>query len=225
MADRLRSNRPTFLTAPVPDWMLPAPFADVRVTSDELSEWVHSRGRRPIIEPFERDAESSFLPSPSHGIESLIDGSGQSAIDLGCGAGRDAYWLQRRGWDVLGVDRLPPQAEIPFIQANLHEFRTERQFDLVLLHYCWDPEYLKLAMRLCVEGGRVSILAHSEQHWRCFGHPRKSKVFSESGFVNVIYPGLKTLNVQRASEFSVIKSEEFWSLDRHSVQIVLERRK
>jgi hypothetical protein len=80
-------------------------------------------------------------------------------------------------------------------------------------------------MRLCVEGGRVSILAHSDQHWRCFGHPRKSKVFSESGFVNVIYPGLKTLNVQRASEFSVIKSEEFWSLDRHSVQIVLERRK
>jgi hypothetical protein len=41
----------------------------------------------------------------------------------------------------------------------------------------------------------------------------------------VIYPGLKTLNVQRASEFSVIKSEEFWSLDRHSVRIVLERRK
>lgn len=225
MADRLRSDRPTVLTSPVPEWMLPAPFAEVTVASDELVEWVRSRGRRPVLASAECKPYSPYLPTPSIGIDNLSEGQGKSAIDLGCGAGRDAFWLQQHGWQVLGVDRLPPQTEIPFVQSNLHEFRTEQRFDLVLLHYCWDPEYLKLAMRLCAEGGKVSILAHSELHWRCFGHPRSSKVFSEFGFINTLFPGLRKLSVQNISGFRVIESEEFWSLDRHSVRIVLERRK
>lgn len=225
MADRLRSDRPTVLTSPVPEWMLPAPFAEVTVASDELAEWVRSRGRRPILGSAERELHAPYLPTPSRGIDNLSEGQGKSGIDLGCGAGRDAFWLQQHGWQVLGVDRLPPQAEIPFVQSNLHAFRTEQRFDLVLLHYCWDPEYLKLAMRLCAEGGKVSILAHSELHWRCFGHPRRSKVFSEFGFISRLFPGLKKQSVQNISEFRITESEEFWSLDRHSVRIVLERRK
>lgn len=204
--------------------MLPAPFAEVTVASDELAEWVRSRGRRPVLWSAERELHAAYLPTPSKGIDYLSEGQGKSAIDLGCGAGRDAFWLQQHGWQVLGVDRLLPQTEIPFVQSNLHEFRTEQRFDLVLLHYCWDPEYLKLAMRLCAEGGKISILAHSELHWHCFGHPRRSKVFSESSFVNALFPGLRDLNVQRASEFRIMESEEFWSLDRHSARVVLERR-
>lgn len=225
MADRLRSDGSTVLSSPIPDWLLPAPFGDVKVRSEEMAEWVRSRGRRPFLVASELPSDSTFLPSPSYGIESQLDGLGRSAIDLGCGAGRDSFWLQQHGWNVLGVDRLPPQAEIPVVHANLHEFKTDLTFDLVLLHYCWDPEYLKLAMRLCSEGGRISILAHSGLHRRCFGHPRKSKVFSESDFINVLFPGLKKLNVQHAPDFRITDSEEFWSLDRHSVRIVLERRK
>lgn len=222
MADRLRGDRPPILIAPVADWLLPAPFSDVIVQTDEMAEWVRSRGRRPIVERGRPRPQS--LPGPSPGLESISARVG-SAIDLGCGSGRDALWLLNEGWEVLGIDRLRPQADIPFAQANLHEFQTDQRFNLVLLHYCWDPEYLKLAMRLCAIGGRISILAHSEMHWRCFGHPRRSKAFGESEFINVLFPGLRKMKTQRASDFAVIESEEFWSLDRHSVRIVLERRK
>jgi SAM-dependent methyltransferase len=214
MADRLRSDGPVVLIAPVPDWLLPAPFAEVTVASAGMAEWVRSRGRRPILAPAAPESNSPYSPSPSHGLESLSEGLGKSAVDLGCGAGRDAFWLQQHGWKVLGVDRLPPQADIPFVQANLHEFWTEDRFDLVMLHYCWDPEYFKLALRLCSEGGRVSILAHSELNWRCFGHPRKTKTLAK-GDPRAICP----------SHFELIHEEEFWSLDRHSVRIVLECRK
>jgi hypothetical protein len=125
---------------------------------------------------------------------------------------RDTLWLQKNGWKALGVDRLPPQADIPFIRANLHEFKTEERFDLVLLHYCWDPEYFKLACTLSKAGGMVSILAHSEQSWRCFGHPRRSKTLA-----------LGHIGQRCPTDFRVIVEEEFWSLDRHSVRIVLER--
>lgn len=242
MADRLRSDRPPFLSAPVADWLLPAPFSDVFVQNDEMADWVRSKARRAILErgcPHPQTAMQG-LPLPSRGLAELAsltpppppvhrnekgEGLPRTAIDLGCGSGRDALWLKNQGWVVLGVDRLPPQADIPFFHANLHEFQTDQRFDLVMLHYCWDPEYLKLAMRLCAIGGRISILAHSETHWRCFGHPRRSKAFSESEFVNVLFPGLRKMKTQRASDFAVIESEEFWSLDRHSVWIVLERRK
>lgn len=213
MADRLRSDGPAVLAERVADWLLPAPFEDVRVVSVEMAEWVRLRGRRPILVFSQPDSDSEFLPSPSRGIERLTDGDGRSAIDLGCGAGRDAYWLKCHGWNVLGVDRLPAQADIPFVQANLHEFRSEEQFDLVLLHYCWDPQYFKLALNLCAPGGCVSILAHSELHWWCFGQPRKTKTFSA-----------ERIRQTRPSQFEILIEEEFWSLDRHSVRIVLERR-
>ncbi len=229
MADRLRSDGPAFLTQPVPDWLLLAPFADVLVDCEEMAEWVRSRGRRPVAVSGRLLAqpEGEYLPTPSPGLEELAFPSppgplpprgareaGGRAIDLGCGAGRDAFWLQQHGWQVLGVDRLPPQAEIPFVQANLHEFRTEERFNLVLLHYCWDPEYLKLASSLCKAGGMVSILAHSELSWRCFGHPRKTKTLT-TGHIGLICP----------IEFEISFEEEFWSLDRHSVRVVLERRR
>ena len=199
---------------------------------------MRSRGRRPI---FERGSpcsqtKSEFTPTPSRGIEELSagyqcsaaesptptppllhrsekgEGLRRTAIDLGCGAGRDAFWLQQNGWEVLGVDRLPPQAPIPFVQANLHEFRTDEQFDLVLLHYCWDPEYFKLALGLCARGGFVSVIAHSEINWRCSGHPRWTKTMAKGQ--------IATFSLR---DFDIIIEEEFWSLDRHSVRVVLER--
>ncbi len=206
--------------------MLPAPFADVLVDCEEMAEWVRSRGRRPVLVSGRPLSQTSleFRPTPSRVLEELAlpsppgpfphmgeRGGGGNVIDLGCGAGRDAFWLQQHGWQVLGVDRLPPQAEIPFVRTNLHEFRTDERFDLVLLHYCWDPEYLKLACSICKAGGMVSILAHSELSWRCFGHPRKTKT-------------LMTGQI-RPPDFEIRIEEEFWSLDRHSVRVVLVRRR
>ena len=34
------------------------------------------------------------------------------ALDLGCGAGRNAVWLARNGWSVVGLDNAPTAIEI-----------------------------------------------------------------------------------------------------------------
>ena len=52
--------------------------------------------RRPMLEALAR-----FVPAPTPGF----------AVDLGCGDGRDAIELLRRGWSVLAVDAAPAAIE------------------------------------------------------------------------------------------------------------------
>ena len=147
-----------------------------------------------------------------------------TVLDLGCGAGRDAVWLAANGWEVTAVDRLQtnldslkklraayaPNDPIHWIQANLNETKPQNQYDLVLLHYCWDTNYYEFAKKSVVSRGYLSILAHSQTHRNCFGSPRESKILD-----------LKEL---RREGFETIIERKFWSLDRHSVSIVLQRR-
>ena len=147
-----------------------------------------------------------------------------TALDLGCGAGRDAVWLAANGWEVTAVDRLQtnldwlkklrvtyaPNDPIHWVLANLNETKPENQYDLVLLHYCWDQNYFDLAKKCVAQGGFLSILAHSTTHRNCFGNPRESKILSRA-------------NLNREG-FETIIEREFWSLDRHAVSIVLQRR-
>ena len=52
-----------------------------------------------------RYAEQSGPTEPDPMLVELVDGiTPGEAIDLGCGTGRNALWLARRGWRVTGVD-------------------------------------------------------------------------------------------------------------------------
>ena len=145
------------------------------------------------------------------------------ALDLGCGAGRDAVWLAANGWEVTAVDRLAsnidrlkklraayaPNDPINYFEANLNETQPTNQYDLVLLHYCWDPNYFELAKKSVAPNGLLSILAHSQTHRNCFGNPRESKILNPS-------------EMDR-NGFGALIEREFWSRDRHSVSVVLQR--
>ena len=58
---------------------------------------------------------TSYVTNPSGEIEDLLDfalarnlGTGNRAIDLGCGEGRNAIWLAKNGFDVTAVDFAQP---------------------------------------------------------------------------------------------------------------------
>lgn len=145
------------------------------------------------------------------------------ALDIGCGAGRDSVWLAANGWEVTAVDRLQtnldwlkklraayaPNDPMNWVLANLNETTPENQYDLVLLHYCWDQNYFELAKKCVVRGGYLSILAHTLTHRNCFGNPRESKILNP--------------NELKREGFETIIERYFWSIDRHSASLVLRR--
>lgn len=93
------------------------------------------------------------------------------ALDLACGAGRNALWLAQRGWEVVAIDgsseaiRIVRESE-PRIDARVMDLETEEplpfadeSFDLVLiLFYLWRPLFAE-AKRLVRRGGTVIATA------------------------------------------------------------------
>ena len=82
-------------------------------------------------------------PTPILAAE-LADLTPGRALDLACGAGRNAVWLAERGWRVTAVDFSDTALElarkhgtgIDWILADLREYEPEPgAFDLVLLTY------------------------------------------------------------------------------------------
>lgn len=72
---------------------------------------------------------------------------GRTVVDIGCGTGRHAIELARRGWDVSGVDRSPAMLalararaaeaglDVTFMEGDARAFDAGRQFDLALMMF------------------------------------------------------------------------------------------
>jgi len=119
-----------------------------------------------------------------------VDPEGKAALVLGCGNGRHAIWLRRRGWHVVGVDYsrealvalldwareeglgehlLTWEVDLKDpIMSFLKEFKGK--FDLVLawdvLYYFNDDELHQLLEWLpgiCAEGAQLLIWARGEK--------------------------------------------------------------
>jgi SAM-dependent methyltransferase len=169
-----------------------------------------------VVSVGDSDAENVRLWSvPQHLIQ-IAEQPGK-VIDLGCGAGRDSVWLSTNGWQVTAVDRLvinlevgrnieknyTQQDKITWLQANVLELVPEPIYDLVLLHYCYDAEYFAKAKKWVKPGGILSLIAHSELHWRCFDHPKKPRV-------------------PASFDEEILEAGSYWSRDRHSAYWVLK---
>ncbi|MEI8283281.1 MAG: methyltransferase domain-containing protein, partial [Armatimonadota bacterium] len=171
--DPQRVQRETGIQS-VADWIalfnsfpaeLPEPFAIIDVLEGPVSETCCEALRALKRNPrYVRSADVNMTSNRLCNVNAVLYDIAErmnpgTALDLGCGAGRDSVWLAANGWEVTAVDRIQtnldqlkklraayaPSDPIHWVQANLNETKPENQYDLVLLHYCWDPNYFRLA--------------------------------------------------------------------------------
>lgn len=104
-----------------------------------------------------------------------------SAIDLGCGNGRDSVWLAEHGWAVTGVDFSDVALEkaralardrgvtVRWEQADLLRFAPPQGFDLVVIMYIHFPPakrrlLLRMAARALNPGGTLVMVGYHPDH-------------------------------------------------------------
>lgn len=108
----------------------------------------------------------------SHGEADAVDRllpHGGSVLDAGCGTGRIAIELARRGFDVVGVDVDPEmleraqrrRPELDWIIADLATLELDRTFDLVLL--------AGNVMVFVPDGAEAAVIAGGARHLNAGG--------------------------------------------------------
>ena len=119
------------------------------------------------LETYDREAESlartynalatpDVLPGLDSRLPPSVRGKRRRALDLGCGSGRDAFWLAaERGYEVTAVDgsaamlaqarRQKSHPRVNYVQDTLPELasvmaeaaRTRQKYDVILLSAVW----------------------------------------------------------------------------------------
>ena len=111
-----------------------------------------------------------FLPPL---VEGLPVGT---ALDVGCGEGRNSLWLAEQGWDVTGIDFSPvaiekawllaQDAPITYEVADVESYEPQQSFDLVIVFYVHLMEadarsMLNMAAAAVAPGGTLFGVGHA----------------------------------------------------------------
>lgn len=122
-------------------------------------------------------AMAAGQPNPHLGqeVSALAPGT---ALDAGCGAGAEAIWLARHGWQVTAADIAPAAlaraaeraaasgvAElVRWVRADLSAWEPETHFDLVTTHYAHPSipqlEFYDRVASWVAPGGTLLIVGH-----------------------------------------------------------------
>lgn len=112
------------------------------MTGSLPEDWDRWRRQVDLTDYDERWRRMAAEGANPHGEADLVWSYGpRSVLDGGCGTGRVAVELARRGLDVVGTDLDPDMIararektpELTWIRADLSELDLERRFDLVVL--------------------------------------------------------------------------------------------
>jgi SAM-dependent methyltransferase len=136
------------------------------------------------------------------------------ALDLACGAGRNAVWLAANGWDVVGVDfsevglaaarRLAEErgVEVELHEADLLGYEpAESAYDLVAILYLQVPKderriVLRRAAVALGAGGRLLVVGHDSANLtEGYGGPKDPRVLYTA---DDVAGDLQDLGIERA---------------------------
>ncbi|MGB5169620.1 MAG: class I SAM-dependent methyltransferase [Acidimicrobiia bacterium] len=126
-----------------------------------------------------RESETVFGDEPNQFLVEIATKLDRgTALDLGCGQGRNALWLAERGFAVTGLDLSPVAIEqararaaqlgldATFESVDLLTWEPDGQeWDLVVLAYIHLPEQMRRAVhaaaqRAVAPGGSIVVIAH-----------------------------------------------------------------
>ncbi|HEX6947917.1 MAG TPA: class I SAM-dependent methyltransferase [Acidimicrobiia bacterium] len=132
-------------------------------------------------------------------------------VDLGSGEGRNAIWLARRGWQMVGVDfstvaverARRASSEVSWQVADVREWEPEQQVDLVLIAYLqMVPEELELVVRRSATwldpDGELFMIGHDRTNLeKGYGGPSEESVLWDLPTIKEWLGGLEIVEAQR----------------------------
>ena len=182
----------------------------------EREDWNRKHGEAGLLFGVE---PNRFLVAE---VEGLVPGR---ALDLACGAGRNAVWLAERGWTVTGVDFSNVALEnarglaaergvvVEWVQADLREWRPAgAEFDLVAVLYLQLPaEERRLVLGQATEavalGGTLLVVGHDLQNLNGgYGGPKDPRVLFTPDDVAAELPSLEIEKAERV--LRLVQTEE-----------------
>jgi SAM-dependent methyltransferase len=141
-----------------------------------------------------RAGEFSMEPAPLL-VEAVRDVPAGRALDLACGAGRNAIFLAERGWDVIAIDgaaeaiRLLRERNTTIDARVIDLEQTERipfddaSFDLVAILYFLHRPLFAEARRVLRTGGLLIAAARMSGTFAALPH----ELSALEGFETVVY--------------------------------------
>lgn len=124
----------------------------------------------------------------------LADAEPGTAVDLGCGEGRNAVWLAARGWTVTAVDfsavglesgrrrAAAVGVDVDWVRADVTEWAVPSGIDLVLLAYLQLPAarlvpVVRRAAASLAPGGVLVVVGHDRDNLvRGVGGPQDAEL-------------------------------------------------
>lgn len=172
---------------------LAAPGAAVPIAAcDEAAhavDWLETHGRTTqVVEVPYGPTERGRLWEPNPWVaEVAAQLTPGVAVDIGCGAGRDAVYLASLGWRVVAIDLLPDAIlrgrdlasryldepdRIHWEVQHVGHLPVRGQFDLMLQILYLHRPLLQNAAEVVLPGGAVIVETFSARHREMTGHPR-----------------------------------------------------
>ena len=163
------------------------------------------------------EAGPLFGVDPNRFLVAEVDGLPPGrALDLACGAGRNAVWLAERGWAVTGVDfsdvaienarRLSVErgVEVAWVEADVREWEpAARAFDLVVVLYLQLPAeergpIMRRAAEAVAGGGTMLVVGHDSTNIaEGSGGPQDPRVLFTAAEVAAELEGLDLQKAER----------------------------
>ena len=165
----------------------------------EAVAWFTANGRPARLVPAPSEPHPTRLWEPSPALvqflspqpplqdDPLGEGEFRSALDLGCGTGRDAVWLALHGWRVTAVDILPDALDRARSLADLHgvtldlrvldvarETLPAQLFDLVTA-FRFLPDLSKIAAAVR-SGGTLLVETFTDRERERTGKPKDPRL-------------------------------------------------